>query len=368
MSLVTLLFFSWLAFMVFRGWFRGFWALLGSFLSLVVAYALAIMLAPSLAPTIESWGIPSRASLPVAATVIWMVSGLLFSVFYKLSTLSLKRREGSWGRFGGAALGLMFGTLSGLIAVWGFGFVRDLAASTMENAYGRGNPTAAAFSQRSKVEDVAANFVSTTTRMGMSAAGASKVSQDLAGAIMRAPGEMLQSAKALAHHPALQNLMQDTDAVAAMRARDPEGLQQTAAFKELMAAPEAQSLLSRLTGETSDSAAGADILQDKLADMSIRVQSVRDNPEAIAMAQDPEVMAVVEEANPWKMLSHPKIQRLLAFLSDDSAVTETGTEAKAIGTTDTAVYRWTDDAGRVHYTDYQHVPFNKRESAQKIMD
>lgn len=354
MPLLTLIFAGWLLVMFLRGWFRGFWSMLAGLLALVAAYALAIALAPVLAPRFEAIGVPPAFSVAVAATAVWMLSTLVLTFTFKLLVGPLARREGWLGNLGGGLVGVAFGAVTGLFAVWGYSFVKTML-----------DENTAYVSETSPLEGVAAGFVSRLTEAGMSASGASEAMRDLAAAAMRQPGKLMNNARELAKTPALQELMQDPEAQALMRAGDSEALQETEAFKKLMGTPEAESLLSTLVEKSQST---DEFMEDKLAAISIKVQEMRDNPEAIALAQDPEVIALVEQENPWKILSHPKIQKLWKILSENKPTLNINAreENAEPARSEDATYRWVDDDGTVHYSDQRAIPASKRESAEEI--
>ena len=355
MPLTTLFFVGWLAFMALRGWFRGFWPMLGGLLGLITAYVLALWLAPSTAPSLEALGVPPGFSLGVAASLIWLVTAFLFSLIFKLLSSPLVRRQGLLGNIGGAAIGMAFGAVTGLFAVWGLGLIKDIAIERTGSSYSQ---------PPSVLDGLAANFVSRATEAGMSLAGASDALKDLTGAVMRQPAKLMNSARDLAQTPALQALLADPEAQKLMRAQDSEGLQKTAAFKELLKTPEAESRLATLS---DDGEQNAQYMQEKLADISIKVQQVRDDPEVAALAQDPEVVQLMEEQNAWKLLSHPKIQKLWALLSREKLDVPSGEEATtAEQASDARIYQWYDDEGELHYSDHSAIPLNKRDSAVEM--
>lgn len=350
MSLITLLFISWHLFMGARGWFRGFWAMLGSLISWLLAYVVALWFAPDLAPQMRDWGIPGGYSTAAAGAALWVVSMLIFSISFKFLLHFIATGGSRLERFSGAGLGLITASFSGLVVIWAIGVIRDTANQP--------GTTASVFSIPAGLERSADHLVSAITRVGMDVAGASREASDIAVAAVREPGRLVRSAKALAETPALQNLMADPEAREMMRSGDIENLQNTTSFKAMLESPAANELVRTLSADGSE---GDAFVQDKLARMAVKVQHMRDNPEATELAQDPEVVALVQDEKPWKVLSHPKVQRLMALLSTDGEYEAAGGAGES-----TAIYRWRSDDGTVNFTDRDRVPEEKLETAEKI--
>ena len=347
-----------IVFFSYRGFKKGLLKSLSRVLSLVTGYIAAILYSKPLSVMVESWfQFQGIIAYITAALILFLGAGLIVSVLFWVIEGMLPESEfnSAGSRAGGTLVGLITGTIVAVVIVWTFNFLNQIQgaedfgirAGDGENSIGK------------LANQIASKAVGTA--MSMSAAKPEIVK--LSRAMIESPAEFTQRAQGLANSQDLQALLVDPANQRVLNRGDVKAVQRMPAFQQLAANPDMLAL-AKSAGMIDESTISTEAVEEALAhnitDIWGRVQRVKNDQRVREIMSDPEFQQKINSGNPLDMLSNAKLLELANIVfsddttsgnsgSDSSDSTETGNDLNE--KSPTQLFSWTDDSGRIHYSD-----------------
>ena len=365
MSLVLFLIVA--IFFAYRGYKKGLFQSIVKVVSLIAGYAATLLYIVPLSAIIEAeFELSGIVGLVVASTILFVGAfGLVSLIFGLISRLWLKKETKSKASaIGGAVMGALVGTIAAIILVWGFSFANNLRPVAPGQVLAEKPP--------GLVEPLAKKVVSKVAALVMSAASTSPQVKSLSQAIITNPGQISQQVQRLAKSNDLVALFGDRNNQAVLDKGNASAVQQLPAFQQLVKNPDMLSLArsAGMLGETGDDVAMAEAaLATQATETWIRVQQVKNDQRVQAIMNDPEFVAILQSGNPIDLLTNSKLLELANIIFTDSKIdgeaatskasTESSVKTQAVPDSikkDAKIYRWTDDEGRVHYSNIEPEP------------
>lgn len=391
MQITTLVFFALLIFFTWRGYQKGFIGSITRILSWIVAYPAAIVFTKPVAnllmqkTALDGVVVYFAAGAGIFLLVSFMVS-LLLSVIAKLIPATNASHTGS--KIGGAGIGVLVGALVGLLAVYLLGLVLTpkptpvnadpLAHELNSEAVQPATGSPAALPKVRDLHKANDSFIEASAKKLMGSAAATavdfalqdKTTTQITKAFVQDPQTMLGHVQQMTNNGQMQNLLADEKIQSILTTGDTHALLRDPEFQALINNPSMQALLAQ---SDVNSATGAQAAAEKMVQAWSRVQSLKHDPRVIAIVTDPEFQQQLNSPNKLPLMMNPKLNQLTQIIFTGDAVPANGmgnyevmnmdqeagraaatnktTTAETEPTTPTQIYRWTDENGRVHYSD-----------------
>lgn len=388
MHITTILFFALLAFFTWRGYQKGFIGSITRILGWIVAYPAAIVFTKPVATLLmQHTALDGLIVYFVAGASIFLVVSFLVSLILngiaRLIPDSEAINVGS--KVGGAGVGVLMGTLVGLLAVYLLGLVltpksqpatdiqliSDIESTTQAQAT---NQPAANVPRIQDIDKRNDSFIEASAKklIGTAAATAvdltlhDKTTTQITKAFVQDPQSMLTHVQHVANNGQMKNLMADEQIQSILTTGDTHALMRDPAFKEMMNNPSVKALLSQSDVSSEE---GSQAAAEKMVTAWNRAQTIKHDPRVIAIISDPEFQQQLNSSNKLPLLANPKLNQLAAIIFDNNTVAANGMGAYEIEDVNennrstsasnteedtkpaTTIYRWTDENGRVHYSD-----------------
>ncbi len=235
-------------------------------------------------------------------------------------------------------------------------------------------------SAKKLVSNVAAAVVDLTLK--------DQTTTNLTKAFAEDPQSMLGHIQQLSNDGQIKNLLADTKIQEILSKGDAAALSNNQDFQNLIRNPDMQAILENAgtdkTGKTSSV-----LTAEKMIAAWARTSAIKNDPRVIAIISDPEFQQQLNSTNKLPLLTNPKLKILTALIFSNQATTENETAptnskpgdnntksnhykvtditeglkqkqaepALEKNTTQTEekiekqIYRWTDESGKVHYSD-----------------
>lgn len=395
MHLSTIVFFALLAFFTWRGYQKGFIGSITRILALIVAYPAAIFFTRPFAKwLIANTGLDGLLVYFIAGTTIFLIVSLIVTLLLNLLAKLIPDNQATelGSRIGGAGVGIFMGAIIGLIVVYGLGLIITPAPDTStlaanntvpdtHTAQPHGNTeTAVGVPRINDLEKSRDSFIEASAKklIGNAAATAvdfaldDKTTTQVTKAFVQDPQSMLTHVQEVTNNGQLQKLMADEKVQSIMTTGDTHALMRDPAFRELMGNPSVQALMAQ-SDVSSD--AGSQAAAEKMIAAWGRVQTLKHDPRVIAIINDPEFQQQLNSPNKLHLMMNPKLNQLTEIIFSNETIPangmgnyevknlndinrmDTANGAVSAGTpateekSPTTVYRWTDENGRVHYSD-----------------
>lgn len=409
MGLLDIVFCAFLAFFAWRGYVKGFLGSVSRLLSWLVAYPAAIFFTRPLGKVLIHYTpldgllVYFVAGSGIFLVVSFAVSSLLEYLADRIPADSTAERA---SKFGGLAFGLVFGGLLGLVVVYVLSQVPKSTLQLAESPANSGTHDQVNFQNQTDSQSAKADvpsmaqlagardsFIEASAKKLVSQAAATAVKltlkDDTATQITRAfvedPQTMLTHVQAVSQDGQMQGLLRDEKIQQLMAQKNIDGLMQTEEFKNLVNNPHMQALMEE---SEVNSEKGARDAAEKLVTAWSRIDQIKTSPQVIAIINDPEFQQQLNSPNKMALMMNPKLNQLTEIIfnppeADNAAGTEPFSanthsatqiqqpqekyEIREVGqgvssASDSeqdaqneektrAIYRWTDESGRVHYSD-----------------
>lgn len=338
----------------YRGYRKGLVKSLGRILSVLAGYICAILYTGEASRLLESlFLLQGIVAFLAASLLLFFGASLLVGLlFWLLEKLLLKDATVSTASsLGGGVVGLATGTLLAIVVVWCFTFVRDSRpaeglATTEPNSSG--------------IEQLANRVAGKAVASAMSLGSTSPEVAKITAAVAAAPADMVQRAQRLANSEDMAAMLNDPSNQALLDSGDHEALRKLPEFQQLIDNPDLQALASA-TGLLDEAARNNQSLDAEVAiqltDIWGRAQRVKNNPRVQEIIGDAEFQQKLRSGNPLDLLTNDKLLELAEIIFAEPAGGSEGTStSQQTGNagqpkTSTKMYSWTDDSGRVHYSD-----------------
>lgn len=413
MSLTTIIFLVILLFFTWRGYQKGFVGAISRVLSFVVAYPAAIFLTKPFATFLRSYiGLDGLILFLIAGCTIFAVVSLLVTLLLNGIARLVPHNEFTQtsSKIGGAAFGVIFGSVFGLLAV----YVVDLVAkphqavNAQENSTPKTNKKNNADEEESirkyviaedaPTKNTAANdtFIDTSAKKLVSTAASTavdiitddKATSQITKVMTQDPQAMLGHVQNMTNNGELKQLLNKPDFQAALNHGNTDSLMQNADFQQLIQNPDMQAIISSADDETNGKTA-EQAAAEKMIQAWQKVATIKNDPRVLDIVGDPAFQAQLNSTNKLPLLMNPKLRELseIIFSNNSAARTPEQIESntnrpapiktsehykvedithgvpqdseaetpkpadKKAEQTETKLYRWTDENGKVHFSD-----------------
>ncbi len=407
--MTTIIFIAILAFFTWRGYQKGFVGAISRVLSFVVAYPAAIFLTKPFANILRAYtGLDGLILFLVAGCTIFLVASLLVTlILNSLARLAPSNSITETGsKIGGVVFGAIIGGVFGLIAVYLIDLVVKPAASVIANqpqTKSSSSPSDAeaesirnyvveggepinqsvSDSKESFIDSAAKKLVSTAASTAVGIITSDKGSSQLTKTLTKDPQAMLNHVQNMTNNGQVTKLLSDPEFQAELNHGNVESLMQNKDFQQLLKNPDMQAIIS---SEDSSDKSAEHAAAEKMIQAWQKVVTLKNDPRVLDIMNDPAFQAQLNSPNKLPLLMNPKMRQLSEIIfSGDSAseiampakqapagqktkvhytledISEgTGQKAKEESLSDThkreeqpevKIYRWTDENGKVHYSD-----------------
>jgi uncharacterized membrane protein required for colicin V production len=402
MSLTTGVFLVILAFFTWRGYQKGFIGAITKLLSFIIAYPAAIFFTKPFATILRGWtGLDGLVLFLVAGCSIFLVASLLVTLVLNSIARAIPSNQftDTGSKIGGTAFGVTVGTLVGLVVVYLIGITRPhtQTIATAEKIPPQKHITAAEADSIQKYvvpEDapVKDSFIDTTAKKLVSTAASTAVgvitsdnaSKQLTKSMAQDPQAMLNHVQNIVNDGEFKQLLGNPEFQSELNKGNAAALTQSQEFQALMQNPDMRAIIA--SSENSD-AASQQAAAEKMIQAWQRVETLKNDPRVLHIVSDPAFQAQLNSPNKLPLLMNPGMRELseIIFSSDSSPARSDNTSShpQTAATTVTRyeveditnglkqssenndnanakeadkvpeqkLYRWTDEDGKVHYSD-----------------
>lgn len=413
MSLTTIVFIVILLFFTWHGYQKGFIGAISRVLSFVVAYPAAIFLTKPFATFLRSYiGLDGLILFLIAGCTIFAVVSLLVTLLLNGIARLVPHNEFTQtsSKIGGATFGVIFGSVFGLLSV----YIIDLMAKptssasviAQENSTSKSNrknnddeeetikkyviaedtPTNNAAVQDTFIDASAKKMVSTAASTAVAIITDDKATSQITKVMTQDPQAMLGHVQNMTNNGEFKQLLGKPDFQAVLNHGDADSLVQNADFQQLIQNPDMQAIISSADDEENGKTA-EQATAEKMIQAWQKVATIKNDPRVLDIVGDPAFQAQLNSSNKLPLLMNPKLRELseIIFSSNSTARTpeqiesnrpapiatsehykvedithgipqdseaETAEPAnKKAEQTETKLYRWTDENGKVHFSD-----------------
>lgn len=413
--MTTIIFIVILAFFTWRGYQKGFVGAISRVLSFIVAYPAAIFLAKPFANILRAYtGLDGLILYLVAGCTIFLVASLLVTlILNSLASLAPSNSITEMGsKIGGVVFGAIIGGVFGLIAVYLIDLVIKPAAPVLANQQQQKSPSAPSdeeaesikqyvvdggapvtqtpsasndsfIANDSFINSAAKKLVSTAASTAVGIITSDKGSSQLTKTLTQDPQAMLNHVQNMTNNGEVKKLLSDPEFQAELNHGNVESLMQNKGFQQLLKNPDMQAIIS---SEDSSDKSTEQAAAEKMIQAWQKVVVLKTDPRVLDIVNDPAFQAQLNSPNKLPLLMNPKMRQLSEIIFSDGSEDETtkpvkpvpagqksnvhytleditqgtGQKAKEESLTDThkreeqpeeKVYRWTDENGKVHYSD-----------------
>ena len=413
--MTTIIFIVILAFFTWRGYQKGFVGAISRVLSFIVAYPAAIFLTKPFANILRAHtGLDGLILYLVAGCTIFLVASLLVTlILNSLASLAPSNSITEMGsKIGGVVFGAIIGGVFGLIAVYLIDLVIKPAAPVLANQQQQKKPSAPSdeeaesikqyvvdggapvtqtpsasndsfIANDSFINSAAKKLVSTAASTAVGIITSDKGSSQLTKTLTQDPQAMLNHVQNMTNNGEVKKLLSDPEFQAELNHGNVESLMQNKDFQQLLKNPDMQAIIS---SEDSSDKSTEQAAAEKMIQAWQKVVVLKTDPRVLDIVNDPAFQAQLNSPNKLPLLMNPKMRQLSEIIFSDGLEDETtkpvkqvpagqksnvhytleditqgtGQKAKEESLTDThkreeqpeeKVYRWTDENGKVHYSD-----------------
>jgi uncharacterized membrane protein required for colicin V production len=405
MNFATIVFGALVFFFVWRGYQKGFIGSITRIVSWLIAYPAAIYLTKPVAELIVKHSpLDGMIVYFIAGSAIFLIVsigvGKLLTLFS--ATISDTTQIENSSKIGGAIVGCVVGGILGLLAVYAIDLTQKPAAVTSKNTtaeeslYIPRNQNTTNNSDAAKTSGVD-NFIDASAKKLVSNVAATAVdltlhdatTTHLTRAFAENPQSMLGHIQQLSNDGQIQALLGDSDFQELLTKGDTNALMGNEGFQSLMNNADMQAILENVgddkTGKTSQQ-----LTAEKMVAAWGRTNDLKNDPRVITIVTDPEFQQQINSTNKLPLLTNPKLKMLTEIIFSSPTTTNDTTEvnrmaqqnnillesgitqyeindisnahknvqqplssdnAKPEKKPDPKIFRWTDENGKVHYSD-----------------
>jgi len=344
----------------YRGYRNGLLKSVSRILSLLAGYLCAIFYTGQFTRVVESQlPLQGIAAVIVASLALFIGASLAVAlIFWALAKILFDGAPVSTASsIGGAAVGSATGILLAIIIVWGFAFARDAF-----------DTDPATSSRPSDIERLANRAAGKAATAAMSLGSSNPEVIRLGGALFESPAEITRLAQRLGRSEELSILLNDPENLVVLNRGDYTAVQKLPAFQQLVNNPDTRALAAA-TGLVDEAGKNNQSLETALAirltDVWGRAQRVKNDARVQEILGDPEFQQKIRSGNPLALLTNQRLLELASIIFSETPVPDgianqpasgqSQRSATQVTPSDTVkkLYRWTDDSGRVYYSDVE---------------
>lgn len=402
--MTTIVFLAILAFFTWRGYQKGFVGSITKVLSVLVAYPAAIFFTKPFAYFLrDHTSLDGLVLFLVAGCTIFFATSLAVTLILNgLAHLAPNNKFTATGsKIGGTAFGFIFGSVIGLIAVYVVNIIAKPNSSQIVQTSQAPNQTKQPNAEETEsiqkyvvdggtpardsiIDSTAKKLVSTAASTAVGIITTDKTSSQITKTLTEDPQAMLAHVQNMTNDGEFKELLNKPEFQAELNRGDVQSLLANKDFQELMQNPDMKALIA-----SGDTAASNQFSEQAAAEKMIqawqKVATLQHDPRVLNIVNDPAFQAQLNSTNKLPLLMNPKMRELseIIFSSEASPQpfnsnasepqeikTNTRYQVEDITdgvkqnelsnstrekTTDEPVeqklYRWTDEDGKVHYSD-----------------
>ena len=365
MDVSLVLFIVVVAFFAYRGYKKGLLRSLSIIFSLLAGYTASIIFTEQVSAVLTSQ-LQLQGIVPFIAAALGLFFGASIAVsivFWLIGELMPASETPSIASScGGLTIGLMVGVIVAITAIWSFTFVRDFQSNSAIDELEQ--------TDRSKIETLANRAIGKAVTTAMSLGSVDADVARLSAAIIETPAEFSLHAQRLVRSGDLQALLADPQNQAVLDSGDIKALRQLPAFQQLVSNPDFLALAKSAgmltdVGEIKQSL--ETMLATRMTEIWGRVQQLKHDARVQEILADAEFQRKLQSGNPLDLLTTPRLLELANIIFADPAAADTTVDKDANGAradsnlletsaTTTRLYSWTDENGRIHYSDVKAKP------------
>lgn len=347
-------------FFAYRGYKKGLFKSIVKVLSLIAGYAATILYILPVSSVLEAkFQLSGIAAFIIASTVLFIGAFVSVNLLLRLvgKLWSKSKDKSTVSAIGGAVVGSLVGIIVAIVLVWGFTLANNLRPVAPGQVLTE-KPS-------SLIERVAKQVVRHVAEVILSATSTSPELKNLSRVLIETPGEISQQVQRLAKSNDLNALFGDPGNQAVLNSGDAGAVQQLPAFQRLVKNPDMLSLAksAAMLGESGDNVELAETtLAVQTTETWLRVQQVKNDQRVQEIMNNPEFLAKLQSGNPLDLLTNSKLLELANIIFEDknagnrSATSEVKQPLPDTIKKQTKIYSWTDDEGRVYYSDVDPKP------------
>lgn len=285
------------AFFGLRGYLKGFFGALSRTISLLTAYVLSFLLIKPAAKLLqEQTGLEGIwIYLAAGLTIFLLVSLIVTLIFAGLDKLTKNDDEQTAAsKFGGLLVGVLLGSILGLMVVYGIGLVREIKNPNLIVSQ-------TPFDQHART--IVSKMVAQVTAIVYPEASAFSES------LTESPVAMSRSLQNVANNPDLKTLMSDSEYQKMLDFGEASALVNDPLFKRLINDPDVQYFLqnSELVpdGKNTDEAVAEAVIESWQG-----IQSVRNDARVQEILTNPDFQRKIQSGDKLALMSDPQMQEL----------------------------------------------------------
>lgn len=359
MSISLIILIVLVAFFAFRGFRKGLFSSIAKISSLIAGYAAAIFYVEPVKVLLESrFELQGLLAFFTASAVLFLATFSLFSfVFWFVRKLWFKNEKISMvSAVSGALIGSIVGSMATIVVVWALTFVSEMRPVAAGQLLSQNTPGV--------VDSISKQAMGKALSIILSMANTEPEIRNISRALIESPGEVSQQVQRLNKSGELKMLFGDSNNQAVLNSGNAAAVQQLPAFQALVKNPDMLALVKSagMLGEAGDDVELAETaLAVQTTEAWVRVQKVKDNERVQAIINDPEFSAKLQSGNPIDLLTNPKLLELANIIFVESSEKLEPSTVNAIQDStktrqktlkkEAKIYSWTDDKGRIHYSD-----------------
>ena len=288
--------------------------LLGSVLDLVaviVTYLGIVFLTRPVAGLIESQGwVSGMAAYLVAPIAILIAVGLSFQIVGIVARRRMSEDTPKF-RLSGAMVNALSGIFYAAFVVWGILFFQGV-----KNLEGPAAP-------KTVVESLSGKLVGTIGGAVLKGAiPEERVMTPAATHILEDPARGIQNVQRVMDNPRLAHVLSDEKFQELLRSGEVGRVEQDQRFQSLFADPDLAAAFEELglTGDPEQDAAFRAYLAETLTVVFARLHRLQEDPEVVAIFEDPDFRQALESRDLVRLMKHPRMSQLLERIMAEGEV------------------------------------------------
>ena len=400
MNFATIVFGAFVFFFLWRGYQKGFVGSITRIVSWLAAYPAAIYFTNPVAKFIfQHTSFDGMIVYFIAGSSIFLIVSLIVGILLNAlsDTIPESTITENSSKVGGSIVGFFVGGIVGLLAVYAIDLTQkpEPVALQKDNNEPLYIPESSPPVNKSIDNDATKqqknnttidSFIDTSAKKLVSTIAATAVdvtikdpnTTSLTKAFAENPQAMLGHIQQLTNNGQIKALLADPTVQELLTNGDTNALLNNKEFRSLMHNEDMQAILANVedneTGKTSEQVAA-----EKMTVAWGRANALRNDPQVIAILSDPEFQQQLNASNKLPLLTSPKLKMLTERIfanPQSNEVEQTKTkkinntensflqpsienpgeiderrEEKPEGNANPTIYRWTDENGKVHYSD-----------------
>jgi len=348
-----IIFFVSIIYFTFRGYKSGLLAIASRLISLLAAYAITYLFVKPFAQWLQTVSpIEGLISYAIGGLLLFILTSAVLSILFKITLNIFAQKDSLVGRTSsvlGGLLGASVGVIVGISFVWFYTTMYSLYQTKKGIAVDPTTP----FQQQIKI--IAGTAVETI----VSGVTKQKELAMASAALLTNPAESLERFKSFSESGLMQSFLKDGSAQYALDSRNAKAVLQHPSFQKTVN-QEDFIALSKQFGFSDKKEDMQKQMAIKMTTLWTQIDRIKEDPEFKRITNSPEVKSMLNSKDVYAMLKSDEIEKLFSLISsvetpkitfdDNISSDKMGRNNDA----ETKIYQWTDERGRVHYSDKEN--------------